>query len=103
MEVVVRKLRPKRPETPVSEDGTATGTESGKAGMVITDGLWELMQRCWSFPPQQRPGVRRALRYLRRKAKVSVVPPSVEDPVIAPVCCSIETPITTANSFFAIV
>lgn len=69
---VTKVLEGERPERP-------QGTE----GKWFTDGIWNLLQRCWEHSPCSRPKAEHALRYLEKVSGRWIPPQTVAFPLAA--------------------
>jgi len=58
---VIKGVRPERPQ--------------GAEGVWFTDDVWEVLERCWTPQPGDRPGVEDVLQCLER-VSMSLMPPS---------------------------
>ena len=45
-------------------DGERPGRPQGEVGKLFTDGIWDLVERCWKTAPTSRPGATEILQVL---------------------------------------
>lgn len=54
----------------------------GAEGVCFTDDVWEVLRRCWTHQPGNRPNVEGVLQYLKMVSK-SWTPPSPRSPAVS--------------------